>query len=69
MWTLQVTFKKKICPRSCKKYAGQENCAFKKKQDPDPEQDLAENGPDPQPCLYQHTVGSCYQIKLNLASY
>ena len=26
MWTLQVTFKKKICHEPCKKYAGQEKC-------------------------------------------
>jgi len=30
MWTLQVTFKKKICHKPCKKYAGQEKCFFLK---------------------------------------
>ena len=49
MWTLQVTLKKKICHKPCKKYAGQEKCVFFLKQDPDP---------DPNPLLKLWFAGS-----------
>jgi len=43
------------------------NVLFFKKQDPDPEQDPAENGPDPQPCLpTYHTLLKYSTVSLGM---